>query len=74
METPHEQQQAELLKRIITNISEFNHSLQKLNQKLESVRETDRNVDEIAQKWTHYHSASRLYIDNTKQDNHLNSK
>ncbi|PKY05737.1 DASH complex, subunit Dad4 [Aspergillus campestris IBT 28561] len=66
MESPHEQQQALLLSRIINNIEKLNESVMVMNKSLQEVNVQNMNVELVAQMFKNYQSNVLFHLEATE--------
>ncbi|PLN79653.1 DASH complex, subunit Dad4 [Aspergillus taichungensis] len=65
-ESPHEQQQALLLSRIINNIEKLNESIMVMNKSLQEVNVQNMNVELVAQMFKNYQSNVLFHLEGTE--------
>ncbi|PLB40408.1 DASH complex subunit DAD4 [Aspergillus candidus] len=66
LESPHEQQQALLLSRIINNIEKLNESVMVMNKSLQEVNVQNMNVELVAQMFKNYQSNVLFHLEATE--------
>ncbi|OCT45041.1 DASH complex subunit dad4 [Cladophialophora carrionii] len=66
MESPHEQQQALLLSRIIANIEKLNEAVMMMNRNLQEVNIQNMNVELVAQMFKNYQSNVLFHLEATE--------
>ncbi|RKU45868.1 DASH complex subunit dad4 [Coniochaeta pulveracea] len=65
MESPHEQQQNQLLSRIITNVEKLNEAIAIMNSTLQDINFQNMNIELVAQMFKNYQSNVLFHLEAT---------